>query len=646
MVRDIDLPPWLSRSTPILLLMTIFLVVGLVIGGDFGMSWDEDGNAEVGEGALRSYLSIHGYRDYLGHGEPLAHHGPAHFMLFSAASRLLSRVFPAGHPADGRHLTTYLVFLVGAAAFYCLLRRFLARRYAWMTTALFLCQPLLFGHAFINQKDTPFLASFILCVVTGMTAVDQLTHIRPGSQEPAGGMSDWIKRDWAATSRRWRLAAVLGVLLVMAAIVDALLLEQSLSWAKDLVRQAYTNEAWQPVNQAFRFVAQDAYKTPVEEYLARTEWAYGLFGRMGVLLLALFAGGLLTARITPTLVRQTWYGDRVALLLFLLAGGVLGWTVAIRPIGALAGLLVSGYSLHRLRGRTVLPLLAYWAAAGVVAYMAWPFLWDKPLERILQSMKFTGNIRGSTLYRGETVLSDSLPWHYFPTLAAVELTEPVALLFLAGMVAVGLRLKHHSIDRSALAVVGAWFGIPLLGLALGMGVSDNLRQLHFVLPPVFVVAGIGLALLLERIRSGWLQFALFNLLLAPGLIGLVQLHPYEYAYFNSYVGGTSAAQGQYELEYWCTSYREAMDQVNSLAMPGDKVMALGIDRAARPFAREDITVIENRYLPVSPEADFLLTCRHWLGFSDPGFERVFTVERHSALFAEVFRRKPLPAPDE
>ena len=80
------------------------------------------------------------------------------------------------------------------------------------------------------------------------------------------------------------------------------------------------------------------------------------------------------------------------------------------------------------------------------------------------------------------------------------------------------------------------------------------------------------------------------------MIGVVQLHPYEYAYYNSYVGGTGGAQGQYELEYWCTSYREAMHQLNSLAMPGDKVMALGIDRAARPFAREDITVIANRYL--------------------------------------------------
>jgi hypothetical protein len=48
----------------------------------------------------------------------------------------------------------------------------------------------------------------------------------------------------------------------------------------------------------------------------------------------------------------------------------------------------------------------------------------------------------------------------------------------------------------------------------------------------------------------------------PGLVGIIQLHPYEYTYYNSFVGGTDQAFRQYETDYWLTCYKEAIQQLD------------------------------------------------------------------------------------
>jgi hypothetical protein len=51
-------------------------------------------------------------------------------------------------------------------------------------------------------------------------------------------------------------------------------------------------------------------------------------------------------------------------------------------------------------------------------------------------------------------------------------------------------------------------------------------------------------------------------LLLPGIAGILQLHPYEYTYYNSFIGGTSQAFRRYETDYWLTCYKEAVENLN------------------------------------------------------------------------------------
>ena len=41
------------------------------------------------------------------------------------------------------------------------------------------------------------------------------------------------------------------------------------------------------------------------------------------------------------------------------------------------------------------------------------------------------------------------------------------------------------------------------------------------------------------------------------------MHPYEYAYYNSFVRGTDGAFRNYETDYWLTCYKEALEELNS-----------------------------------------------------------------------------------
>jgi hypothetical protein len=115
------------------------------------------------------------------------------------------------------------------------------------------------------------------------------------------------------------------------------------------------------------------------------------------------------------------------------------------------------------------------------------------------------------------------------------------------------------------------------------------------------------------------------------------MHPYEYAYFNSFVGGPAGAQGQFELDYWCTSLRESMEYVNELASPGDIVVAYGPYWAAMEFARPELKV----RLSSTKPASYLLTCSFGLESppQDDDYVRLYDVRRGSAILGSVFGRR-------
>ena len=96
----------------------------------------------------------------------------------------------------------------------------------------------------------------------------------------------------------------------------------------------------------------------------------------------------------------------------------------------------------------------------------------------------------------------------------------------------------------------------------------GMRHFLFVVPALAVLAGIGLDAALTALATRGRALAAAGLaVVAAGLlldaVTLVRLHPYEYLFYNSAVGGLEGASRRYDLDYWFGSMPEALDQLEA-----------------------------------------------------------------------------------
>jgi hypothetical protein len=102
---------------------------------------------------------------------------------------------------------------------------------------------------------------------------------------------------------------------------------------------------------------------------------------------------------------------------------------------------------------------------------------------------------------------------------------------------------------------------PLYAIVRGSTLYNGLRHFLFIIPPLCVLGGLGLAalgsLLARRRRLLLVPFGVVLAALAiEPLWALVRLHPHQQVYFNPSSGGLKPAIDNYETEYYGSVYRE------------------------------------------------------------------------------------------
>jgi hypothetical protein len=617
------------------------MVIGFLILDDFGLSWDEYEDITYGDAVLRAYQ---GFDDYLWIGPKVRYFGPAYWLFANLTSKLLDllRIH-----IDVVHLWKYICFLVFLMAmffFYILCTRFIKRSTALIATALFGSQPLLFGHAFINQKDIPFMSFFLASIVLGLIAVDHLNEhfFRDNS-------SDESKKPWSEVRRNWVKAwmslhktkriFLVSFLVVLVLLFLELLIFKAvvLPWMQAIVRNAYDGNAVEPINWLFKRIAQDADKMPVSMYIEKMNIFYNI-GRILLFIGLSFTSYVIWRNIFnkehSKFSLKKWGNEHYILLL---AGAFLGITISIRVAGPLAGCIVSIYLLTRLGRRSFLPLLIYWFLAFVVAYSTWPFLWDSPLDRFLESVEVAGDFTGhDTLFQGEIVPSSEMPWYSILYLMLIEFTEPFVILLPIGFVASINHIRKREKDWPLLSLILIWSGLPILAvILLQRPFYDNFRHFLFLIPPIGLVTGIGIASILDRIKSWSVNAAISIVMLTPGLIGIIRLHPYEYIYYNTFAGSADRVYDQFEADYWCTSFKESIEFLNEIAPPNSEIVVIGPLLSVTPFAREDLKIDNFDFF--GDELDYVIACRYglWQDELYEDFNVIFEVRRGEAVLAQV-----------
>jgi len=308
---------------------------------------------------------------------------------------------------------------------------------------------------------------------------------------------------------------------------------------------------------------------------------------------------------------------------------ILGITTSIRVLGPLAGLLVLAYAVSRL-GKRMVTFTPHFILYGIIAllamYATWPFLWENPIARFAEVTQLMSDnpTNLSVLFGGEIYRAGELPRRYMPFMLATTLTEPVWPLFLFGLLIGYLKLFQQnrnlrtglrevtptetwrslrsSLDFTtirnnviSLTLVLLWFAVPVAYVLIRRpSMYDGLRHFLFILPPIFIFTGVAFEFLIDHIAIFWLRAGLVLILSAPGIVGITQLHPYEYTYYNSFAGGTSGAFRNYETDYWLTCYKEAVQQLDQAV---DSPANLYVHREAyiaAYYANENISVRDLR----------------------------------------------------
>ena len=651
MSRDIlkRIPQFLSNRYLVgIIFIVISIIVGMFLAGDYGISYDESGDINYGEAALGAYS---GSEDYLWMGDR-KYYGPAYWMFVNLIVRLFTSPQIDFHDVYIWKTVSFLVFQVGVLSFYYLCRRFVPRIPALITTGLFMTQPLLWGHAFINQKDIPIMSFFLLSVVLCLKGIDGYSqyihgfdHIQFNDQVTLHTRWTHLRKRWSnASSRQKTLIQILFIILVLSILELFIVKKIVLPLLQEVVRKAYIGESTQWINSLFETIAQDAYKTPVGMYIEKITEFYNQTRSLFLFFLVLS---------NVYFFQQLYYGERASIIrrrffkglsFFLIPGFVLGLTISIRITGLSAGALISGYFLYRLRQKAFVSIAFIWCVAAFVVYCTWPFLWDDPLARLLESIQVAGSFsHHGILFQGSIYGSANVPVYYLPLLLSIQLTEPAVICILFGIFIYSRKLWKKENESGVMIVIGLWAFIPILAnIILHIPIYDNFRQLLFIVPPLFIISGLAISHGLKRGKNRGLLIIVILILLLPGIIGIINLHPYQYVYYNTIVGGIDNAYQVYEMEYWCTSLRETILFLNLIALSDSRIVIYGPVEAASPYARDDLKLIFG--LEGGPweetQPDYVIGCRNVYLSEDfyPDYETIYEVTKDSTIFAVVKKR--------
>jgi len=299
--------------------------------------------------------------------------------------------------------------------------------------------------------------------------------------------------------------------------------------------------------------------------------------------------------------RPRW---RLVVAFGVLCGGALGirvlgvflisYAAVVIAIHAPVGRGVPPRKTFSFVARSALPLTASFVIAYLIMIAAWPWAALAPLNPLRGLTDFVDfNYPIQTILAGHVYHMGEVPRWYVPTYMAIKLT--LWLLFGAGLGLVFAALPQRAGQRTnpatgqgtdntwrketALVAFAAFF--PLISEVIVDGPAfTGMRHFLFTVPPIAVLAGLGLNGLLGRLENvNGLAGAAAATVIALGLgwnaSTLYQLHPDEYLFFNPLVGGLAGASRNYDTDYWVNTMPEAvsdlehyLDRTEGKARPG------------------------------------------------------------------------------
>ncbi len=543
--------PRLVDALVLSLIVLVFAGMMIQIAGDYGISRDEPDYFFVGErdfhfiltgnSSLLDHYYYDGKYDFEAKDHPFfrtrlfSHQPPPFAYILSAAScSIFYRWLGWLDPFQAHRLINKILMLILIVTLFYFTKGLWGRLAGYFSIAFLIFYPRLFGELFVNEKDVPTMAFFAWTVMSFWKGV-------------VGKRPTWIV--FSSLLCGFTLATKMNALFIPVVLVA---------------------------------------------------WLFFGFGREGKGLALLGTGlagvfGLLFLKGVFGLGRDWSFhlqrgvvtlGEMVDRQLYDFLG-ILKNRVFYSLLTLFASVSLIGFSLFRrssslatIKNTDKALLVSLWAypfAAAATFLAAFPHLWGDPLHRTLAYLYYYASLSKTFAVVGPSAKTALKSWnglYYF------LVTTPVSFLFLSLFGVLALCRTRGKWERRAGWLIFLWFAVPILRASMAGMDNEGIRHFIEFVPPLSILAGVGMERFFTWGRDRLLDFTkgvkvvlltgLIGLVYLPVLSSIVRLHPYEYVYFNSLVGGLKGAQHQtrtsYAGDYWGISYREGLLWLNRNAV--------------------------------------------------------------------------------
>ncbi|MCB9260946.1 MAG: hypothetical protein H6607_01020 [Flavobacteriales bacterium] len=202
------------------------------------------------------------------------------------------------------------------------------------------------------------------------------------------------------------------------------------------------------------------------------------------------------------------------------------------------------------------------AIAYFIGIIFWPSALQAPFSHPFLVLKRQADfdlVHIYELFEGQRYYMKDFPWYYAPKLMAITLPIVVVMGLVWLIVTAITKFKNYKKWTMAMLVFAIVFPVAYI-IYKDSALYNSWRHVLFVLPGLVVLAAVGWDTLLQFknkiVRLASTAFLTVGILWVG--IWMYKNHPYEYLYFNEFVGGVKGAYGNYEMDYWNQSPKEAI----------------------------------------------------------------------------------------
>lgn len=227
-------------------------------------------------------------------------------------------------------------------------------------------------------------------------------------------------------------------------------------------------------------------------------------------------------------------------------------------------------------------ILSLSALTFIFLHLTHPYLWQHSVFGFIDVLTTSNSFpfTAANLFEGLYIPANQIPWYYIPKLMMITTPLSTLSLFIIGnfylLFAIFNKKKAFDQKIKYLYILSIFY-IPLIIIFLiRPTLYDSWRHFLFLTIPMIIIAVYG-AYAIFLIKNNLIKVILFSLIvvnLFGTAVEMKTLHPYQYIYYNSLVGGLKGANGKYETDYWGAANREAVEWFNKNINDPNKIYYL------------------------------------------------------------------------